>query len=256
MMKSKYRLSLCASAITVALLSPGLLAQENETTENNKQYPKEFEEAIQLESNLENGKNLYRNCVTCHGPEGWGTRSGSYPQIAGQLRSVIIKQLADFRAGNRDNPIMRAFSSRKALGNAQDIADVAGYIANLPMTLDIDTGPRLADHDNGAEIYKEMCAKCHGDNAEGDPKDYGPALNAQPFSYLKRQFDWIRSGRRRNADEKMTKQIQDINIRDEIDVLAYVSKLQPPKEKVAESGWTNPDFPSFVRSGSFRNLNY
>lgn len=219
-----------------------------------RHYPPEFDEAIELTPNLENGKKLYRNCVSCHGPEGWGNRSGSYPQIAGQLRGVVIKQLADFRAGNRDNPIMRAFTSAKALGGAQEIADVAGYIANMPMTTEVDHGPRTVYAD-GEAIYKDMCAKCHGDGAEGDLQDHGPSLYSQHYSYLKRQFDWIRDGRRRNADSKMTKQIMDFKLRDEIAVLHYVAKIKPPEEKVAEPGWLNPDFPNFVRSGQFDRLN-
>ena len=238
--------------MAICLLSQAVFAEDNEQATDKKKYPKEFEQAITLEPDLENGKSLYRVCVTCHGPEGWGTKSGSYPQIAGQLKSVIIKQLADFRAGNRDNPIMRAFSSARALGGPQEIADVAGYIASLPMTTDVDKGPRHTPSD-GAAIYKEKCAKCHGENGEGDPKEHTPALYAQHYSYLTRQFNWIRTGLRRNADKKMTEQIRNFLSRDEASVLAYVAKLEPPKEKVAPEGWTNPDFPSFVRKGNYHS---
>lgn len=241
------RLTLCCGAIAVSLLSQPVFA-ETDTQNEAKKYPKEFEEAIKLEPDLDNGRQLYRSCVTCHGPEGWGTYSGSYPQIAGQLRSVIIKQLADFRAGNRDNPIMRAFSSQRALGGPQDIADVAGYIANLPMTTDINKGPGVTPLD-GAAIYADKCEKCHGKNGEGDPKDHGPALHAQHFSYLNRQFNWIRTGHRRNADEKMTRQIKDMHGGEQASVLAYTARLEPPKEKIAPANWTNPDFPKFVRRG-------
>ena len=30
-------------------------------------------------------------------------------------------------------------------------------------------------------------------------------------------------------------------------VMDYVSRLRPPKEKLAQIGWENPDFPSFSR---------
>jgi hypothetical protein len=29
--------------------------------------------------------------------------------------------------------------------------------------------------------------------------------------------------------------------------LDYVSRLRPPADKLAEPGWTNPDFPKFAR---------
>jgi cytochrome c553 len=240
--------TLSLSLVATLVISATTQAMEEEK----KVYPPEFTEAIALQSDLENGKKLYRGCVSCHGPEGWGTHSGSYPQIAGQLKSVIIKQLADFRAGNRDNPIMRAFSSSRALGGPQEIADVAGYIAALPMTTNVNTGPRRHNTD-GKALYKEQCGKCHGEQGEGDPIDHGPALHSQHFSYLKRQFDWIRNGQRRNADKKMTKQIKDMGLREEIEILSHAASLKPPASKIAPQGWTNPDFPSFVRKGRFGN---
>ena len=235
--------------MTLAVPSSQVFAEEENYPE--KVFPEEFIQAIKLTPDLENGKQLYKKCIACHNPEGWGTSTGSYPQIAGQLKSVIIKQLADFRAGNRDNPIMRAFTSQRALGGPQDIADVAGYIANLPMTTDVDPGLTLHDNE-GEKGYKEMCAKCHGENGEGDPEDHGPALHSQHFSYLKRQFDWIRTGRRRNADPKMTRQIKDMSSREEIDILSYTAQLKPPAEKIAPPGWTNPDYPGYERHSSSR----
>jgi cytochrome c553 len=214
----------------------------------------EFDLAITLTPNYENGKKLYGNCIVCHGPEGWGTPSGNYPQIAGQIRSVIIKQLADFRAGNRDNPIMRAFSSRRALGSAQDIADVAEYIARLPMTTENGQGPELAVRD-GEEIYKRDCVDCHGNLGQGVAEDHSPMLQGQHFNYLMRQFEWIRVGKRRNADRKMTKQIGHFTFQEELAVLSYVSRLKPPAEKLAPAGWVNPDFPRFVRIGDHQNVN-
>lgn len=244
-MKHQITIASCSVLLTAGFWSFSAMASEE--TQQEKKFPREYEEAIVLEPDLENGKKLYRGCVTCHGPEGWGTRSGSYPQIAGQLKSVIIKQLADFRAGNRDNPIMRAFTSPRVLSGPQEIADVAGYIANLPMTNQNHKGPRhLAD--KGEKIYKDMCADCHGENAEGDFEDHGPLLYSQHYSYLFRQFEWIRIGKRRNADKKMTRQIKNIHPADESAVLSYVASLSPPEHKLAETDWQNPDFPSFVRS--------
>ena len=102
--------------------------------ENSDQAMQEYTEALKLTPNLENGRKIYHICTVCHTPEGWGLESGAYPQVAGQLRTVIIKQLADIRARNRDNPTMLPFTSPKLLGGAQEIADVAAYISQLPMT--------------------------------------------------------------------------------------------------------------------------
>jgi cytochrome c553 len=212
--------------------------------------PPEYEQAIKLKGNPENGKKLYSVCIVCHGPEGWGTTSGRYPQIAGQLPTVIIKQLADFRAGNRDNPMMRPFTTNNILADAQAIADIAAYISKLPMTPYNGKGPGF-EIEIGKQIYDKECADCHGKHGEGDTKDHIPLIQGQHFNYLIRQFEWIRSGQRRNADAKMVKQIKHFRSVQIPQIMDYVSQLRPPKEKLAQDGWTNPDFPNFHR-GQFQ----
>lgn len=206
----------------------------------------EYQRALTLKPDLNRGRLLYLNCVSCHGPEGWGQTNGTYPQIAGQLAGVIIKQLEDIRQGNRSNPIMRAFTSQRVLAGAQDIADVAGYVAALPMSPSNGQG-RAKLIPEGKLIYEENCRDCHGEQAEGDPKDQIPLLQGQHYRYLKRQFDHIRRGLRRNADEKMTKQIKGFDLHQEIAVLSYTASLRPPAEKVASPHWLNRDFPHYQR---------
>jgi len=206
----------------------------------------EFNAALKLMPDIDNGRELYRMCVACHGPEGWGSSNGSYPQIAGQLPGVSIKQLADIRAGNRDNPIMRAFTTVRVLNGAQDIADVAGYVATLPMTANNGQGNKYYLQ-QGKEIFQRDCADCHGNKGEGDSKKHVPIIQGQHYQYLLRQYRWIRDGRRRNADKNMVEQIQGYSLRDEKAVLAYTASLKPAEEKLAKSGWQNPDFPGYQR---------
>ena len=206
----------------------------------------EVEAALHLTPDLENGKKAFKTCTVCHLPEGWGTLDGRYPQVAGQLSSVIIKQLADIRARNRDNPIMRPFASPQLLGGVQEIADVAAYIASLPMNPMNGVGPGT-DLEHGEKLYKANCVDCHGANGEGDENEHIPLIQGQHYFYLQRQFEWIRLNRRRNADPKMVKQIKRFSSRDVSAVMDYVSLLRPPKEKLAEPNWQNPDFPNHTR---------
>lgn len=206
----------------------------------------EFDKALSLKPNLENGRKIYLTCAVCHGPEGWGSADGYYPQLAGQLNTVMIKQLADIRARNRDNPTMYPFSSPSVLGGPQEIADVTAYIANLPMTPQNSLGPGR-NLKRGETLYREYCVDCHGDRGQGNREDHIPLIQGQHFRYLVRQFEWIRNGRRRNSDPEMVKQIRGFRPRDLRLILDYVSRLRPPKEKLAEPGWINPDFPNFAR---------
>ncbi len=202
----------------------------------------EKEEAMSLTPNIENGRRIYEMCAICHTPLGWGGQMGRFPQIAGQHPNVTIKQLADIRSGNRDNPTMYPFAQASVLGGPQNIADVAAYIARLPMAPVHEMGPGIA-LERGAALYKEHCVKCHGETGEGNNNDFYPRIQGQHFSYLLRQFRWIKEGVRHNGDSSMVKQIKGFDEADTLAVVDYVSHLQPPQEMVAPTGWRNPDFP-------------
>lgn len=202
---------------------------------------RELEQALTLEPDVANGLRIYRICAECHQPEGWGLPDGSYPQLAGQHRGVIIKQLADIRAGNRANPEMLPFASVERIGGPQAVADVAAYIDTLEMSVANGKGPG-GDLEHGRALYRENCARCHGLAGEGDAASYVPRIQAQHYAYLVRQFEAIRDGRRRNANPEMAAQIQGMSDRDLRAVLDYVSRLQPPEMLQAPPGWRNPDF--------------
>lgn len=207
---------------------------------------KESEHALMLTGSIEKGRELYKVCAVCHTPEAWGTNSGYYPQIAGQLSSVIIKQMADISSRNRDNPTMFPFAMPNSLGNAQEMADVAAYISSLPMSPNNGIGPGF-DLEMGERLYKKECAECHGESGEGNAGEQIPLIQGQHYNYLKRQFHWIRVGKRRNADQKMVKQIQRFTGREISAMMDYVSRIKPPLTKLAEPGWRNPDFPKYSR---------
>lgn len=206
-----------------------------------------YESAARLEPKLENGKRIFERCIHCHGPEGWGWPPEAIPQIAGQHQSVLIKQLWDIRDGNRDAREMTPFAREELLEGPQGIADVAGYVASLPMTPQPShgSGRQLK---RGRAVYRTYCAKmCHGANGEGNSRDYTPRIQGQHYEYLLRQLRLIRDGGRRNANRAMVRRIQGVDDRSLVALADYVSRLEPTAERVAPAGWTNPDFPGAER---------
>ena len=201
----------------------------------------EIEKALALTPNMENGLKIYRDCALCHQPEGWGLVTGMVPQIAGQHRTTVIKQLADIRAGNRDAILMIPYASIGAIGGAQAIADVSGYIDTLEISVENGKGPG-SDLELGERLYRDNCARGHGAEGEGNADEYVPRIQAQHYKYLLRQFRWIRDGKRRNANAEMVKQIQEFSERETKAVLDYVSRVEPPELLQAPPGWHNPDF--------------
>ncbi|HAT85151.1 MAG TPA: cytochrome C [Rhizobiales bacterium] len=201
----------------------------------------EQDEALHLRPNHEGGIETYEVCSACHQLNGWGLEDGTFPQLAGQHAVVTIKQLADIRAKNRDNPTMYPFALPREIGGAQALADVAAYIEKLPMNPNNGKGPGK-DLELGEKLYKDNCVRCHGERGEGKPDKFYPLIQGQHYNYLLRQFEWIRDGKRRNANPDMVKQIEGFSDKDMVAVMDYVSRLTPPKEKLADPDWVNPDF--------------
>ena len=114
--------------------------------------------ALDLEGNAEDGLDIYEVCSACHLPEGWGSKDGTFPQIAGQLKNVIIKQMADIREGNRDNPTMYPFALPESIGDAQALADVATYMERLKMNPENGRGEwaeGTPEFDQGKQLYAD-----------------------------------------------------------------------------------------------------
>ncbi|MBF0109671.1 MAG: c-type cytochrome [Magnetococcales bacterium] len=201
----------------------------------------EREAALHLVGNVANGLRVYlESCSNkCHLPHGQGSINGEYPQIAGQLREVTIKQLADIRAKNRDNPTMYRFALPSEIGGVQNMADVAAYIETMPMTLDTGKGPGT-ELELGRRIHDRDCAICHGANGEGKAEQYYPLIQGQHYEYMVRQYQWIRDGRRRNAHPMMVEQIQGYSQRDIAAVMDFVSRQVPNAAKLKGSAPSTP----------------
>ena len=223
----------------------------------------ERDEALHLTPDPENGIEVYEVCAGCHLTEGgddpqkssqteveyrlaWGETSGTFPQLAGQHKEVLIKQLADIREGNRDNPTMYPFALPSAIGGPQALADVVAYIEKLPMNPENGKGEwaeGTPEFTQGKQLYDDNCVKCHGETGEGKADKFYPRIQGQHYAYMMRQFEWIRDGKRRNANPDMVKQIKAFSDKDMQMVINYVSRIPVPKEDLAPSAdWLNPDF--------------
>src|SRR5690606_17155654 len=145
---------------------------------------------------------------------------------AGQHPTVLVKQLADIRALNRDNPTMYPFALPEQIGGPQALADVVAYMAKLPMNPDNGVGPGT-DLAHGKKLYEENCTRGHGANGEGDNEKCYPRMQAQHYNYTGRQCREIKDGKRRNAKPDMVKQVQEFSERDRLAVCDYASRIKP-----------------------------
>lgn len=189
----------------------------------------EFDKALHAKPDLAHGAELFRTCATCHGPTGNGKDDGSIPRIAGQHYRVLLRQLVDYRYEMRWDIRMEHYAGRGLLKEAQSIADVAAYVAQLARDAPRNVGDgSLLRH--GAQVYAERCAECHGESGEGQGLALVPRVAGQHYAYLLRQmYDGV-DGRRPNFSSSHIRTFARLQ-RDDFVGLA---------DFLARSEWTGP----------------
>lgn len=180
-------------------------------------------QSLKAKGDVLRGEIAFEVCQGCHRAGALGRVDGSYPRLAGQHATVLIKQMTDVRAGRRDNPKMYPFADKHVIG-PQDIADIALFLAKLPAPPNNGKGKgdNLA---RARKLYDADCASCHGDRGMGDSDKFYPRVAGQHYEYLARESFAIRNGERRNAHPKMVKLIRDYSDADIVIVSDYMSRF-------------------------------
>jgi len=190
------------------------------------QKDKDETEALSRTGDPVKGKAAYRVCLGCHKDNAAGQPDADFPQLAGQHKTVLIKQIIDTRTGRRDNPKMHPFVAGEVL-NLQEIADLAAYLNSLPIPTTNAKGDGKHT-DRGKIIYDKDCAQCHGDHGEGNASGFYPLVASQHYGYLLYETQQIRDGGRRNANPKMVNIVKKYSDTDLGYVADYMSRLAPP----------------------------
>jgi len=188
----------------------------------NAPYP-EKAAALAAHGDPARGATAYEICQGCHRVGALGRPDGSYPRLAGQHATVLVKQLADVRSGRRGNPKMLPFADHQAL-SVQDIADIAVYLQGLPVPPTQGQGPG-DDLRRGQQLYAQDCLVCHGLRGEGKADRFVPRVSGQHYRYLLREGELIRDGQRLNAHPEMLQAIGRYSDDDLAAVSDYLSRL-------------------------------
>jgi len=78
-------------------------------------------------ADIAQGKIKAATCAGCHGSNGIGL-SDEFPNLAGQKKSYLLKQLKAFKTGDRINPTMKAMAAGL---NDADMENLAAYFSSL-----------------------------------------------------------------------------------------------------------------------------
>lgn len=165
-------------------------------------------------------------CGACHTHDG-SRGSPANPILAGQHAEYLVKQLAEFKSGKRENAIMKGFAS---VLSDEDMRNVSAYYASRQAKPGFAKSKELVAL--GERIYRggiaersiPACAGCHSPNGAGIPVQY-PRLAGQHAEYTEAQMRAFRDGVRTN-NAVMNGVAARLNDREIKAVADYIAGLQ------------------------------
>ncbi len=134
---------------------------------------------------------LTAKCVGCHGAKGEG--AGTFPPLAGKDVDYLRDQLANYKSGARQNPMMTPIA--QGLSD-EDIARLAEYYATLGAGSASAPAGAAPSADPATLQLTARCTGCHG--AEGEGMGAFPGLAGKQTDYLVDQLNNYKSGVRAN----------------------------------------------------------
>jgi cytochrome c553 len=153
-------------------------------------------------------------CSSCHGQNGVPTDPTTIPIIWGQQQNFLVKQLHDYRAGDRDSAIMAAFS--KGL-KQEDLRPAAAYFAAKTWPAK-PAGAAPAAAPEGMAV----CQICHQPNFVGGAP--APRLAGQSYEYLIKSMNGFADGTRTNNMD-MVKIMQELSADQRQAFAHYIASL-------------------------------
>ena len=165
-------------------------------------------------------------CGACHTADG-SRGVAANPILQGQHAEYLVKQLTEFKAGKRVNPVMTGMAS---MLSEADMKNVAAFYASKQAK------PGFSKNKDsvalGEKIYRggvadrqiPACAGCHSPNGAGIPAQY-PRIASQHGDYLEAQLNSFRSGARSNSAQ-MTAIAAKLNDKEIKAVADYIAGLR------------------------------
>lgn len=176
------------------------------------------------------GKDKTQTCVACHAADGNSTVP-NWPKLAGQHENYLIKQLKEYRLGEKGPRYEANMYAMSANLTDQDIADLAAFYSSQKLQ---GGKARASEVVLGEKIYRggniqsgvTACMACHGPQGEGIGSANFPRLSGQHAQYLEDQLMAFREGRRKNSPNGMMESIARAMTIEEIKaVCSYIEGL-------------------------------
>jgi len=212
---------------TAALLLSGLLSLAGLAGLSAPTLANASEAAAPAKPDLAKGQAISAAvCGACHTADG-SRGLPANPILQGQHAEYLVKQLTEFKAGKRVNPIMTGMA---ATLSEEDAKNVAAFYASKQAKPGFAKDKALVTL--GEKIYRggiadrqiPACAGCHSPTGAGIPAQY-PRVAGQHSDYAEAQLIAFRSGARANSTQ-MTAVAAKLNDREIKAVADYVAGLR------------------------------
>ncbi|MDH3351700.1 MAG: c-type cytochrome [Gammaproteobacteria bacterium] len=158
--------------------------------------PTYSEITAQAAGNAAVGAGQYIVCAACHGQQGEGLAALNAPKLAGQSAWYMKRQLQNYKSGARGAHADDVFG-RQMVPMAATLADDAAInnvVAHIQTFPDVPAPATIdGDVENGAKLYN-VCAYCHGDQAQGIEAMNAPRAAGMSDWYLARQLQNFKDG--------------------------------------------------------------
>ncbi len=176
--------------------------------------------ASAVEGDAQAGKEKAGVCGACHGATGVNPNP-TYPDLASQKAAYVVKQLADFKSGARNDIMMAPMAANLS---EQDMADLAAFYAsqkpaseraetvedssaavaettttteNVNIVASTSAKAIFAGDVKAGQEKSAMCVACHGTDGNSLVPIY-PNLAGQSANYLTKQLVDFKSGDRKD----------------------------------------------------------
>jgi cytochrome c553 len=176
----------------------------------------------------EAGQAKAATCSACHGMDG-NSLNPEWPNLASQHETYVVRQLAAFKSGQRQNLLM---SPMALILSDEDMADLAAYFSSQALRggeadpAKLKLGQRVYRSGN-VNDHVMACAGCHGPTGRGNAPAAYASIQGQHSTYVAAQLRAYKAGTRNTDPNQMMRNIAARLSEEEIDAVAsYVQGLR------------------------------
>ena len=204
--------------LSLAMACAGLFASHAQSQSARAYLDRGLEDENERAALIAEGEQASFFCVYCHGEDG-NSKISAVPNLAGQNARYVLSQIQAFLQGTRKDPFMEGLM--RVLSPREQAAIAMFYAHSETIPASPEPGPRAEE---GGRYYRELCARCHGEDARG-AETYA-RLAGQQVEYLQTSLHRYLVMSSDRIYPAMTGSVRQLGERNIDAVVQYLSSLE------------------------------